>query len=302
MGPSAKRERRVAEGLDLLASWLLDLAHDGWGRHDLSELETLSRRLVDAQLPGLARSVRALRDDAHDPLEVARRIGELHLLVRSYRTLGPDDVLRPDLERKLGFIRRKATVLAEGARVRDRWYVLGSVETEPDDEGITARRTWLLGLGTGTYGLILEYAAPMADLPTGLEAGSSADGELAFYPSATPLRAVFDGELDRFEPHENAPLIRWGRTLEAVWEERRARLLTNPWSGARACGLCDMRVIETDRIHLVAPSGLALGLDGEDGAWCLASAAGAPGLVFGELWGPSFIPMLMVGPEGWVAR
>jgi hypothetical protein len=59
-----------------------------------------------------------------------------------------------------------------------------------DQDRIRTRRTWLRGLRTGRFALVLSFAATGQPLDASLTVGTEADADLAFYPGAVPLRAL----------------------------------------------------------------------------------------------------------------
>ena len=75
-----------------------------------------------------------------------------------------------------------------GPRVRDRWQVLGQVDS--DDGALMSRRIWLRGADTGRFALLLSFAAPGQTLQSDVLPGTEMDADLCFYPGAYPMRAL----------------------------------------------------------------------------------------------------------------
>ena len=191
----ARREERVAAGLDELELWAADLVRQGLASAQTrppSFWEGMAARLVDAQAGGAARLVRELGriPSSGDgwPGRMLEALGQLRLLTEAHRRLDtlPEPV-REDVRAALGWTRKQEEVLALGA-VRDRWQVLGRRVDE--EERLRMQRTWLRGEATGRDALVLVFAHGREPLDTTLEPGTVLDAEVGFHPGSRPLRAV----------------------------------------------------------------------------------------------------------------
>ena len=193
---AAQRRDRVAAGLADLDVWLCDQVRTGLAQADRSfaAFESVAARMVDAQVPGVASTLRQLprnvvgREDW--PAILLREYARLHLLATAHRFL---DELEPALAASarthLGYPVTAESVRTEPA-VRDHWMVLGLRVTE--EEGLHTRRVWLRGRMSGRWALILDHSfgtpAFPADLPV---PGSMVDAEVHFYPGSAQLRALW---------------------------------------------------------------------------------------------------------------
>lgn len=280
---------------------MIDLARDGLGARvdDLEGFESMARRLVDAQAPGLARWVRSLAGARQEPLVLARRLGALHLLLESYARIDAlPEGLAADVRGLIGFTTQKRDVLASGERVKDRWWVLGS-QVEGEDE-LTARRTWLLGERTGRMGMILDFAPPGGALSVGLPPGDAFDVEVAFYPSASPSRCLLvpDGE-EGPKPvgRGSSPALgAWLLPLLEVWEQRRRALSRQPWLLRLGVGLADLTPVRLDEGRFGVRCGaggplLRLRATREAVYGLVAVGGGGPVGVFGELEDDHLVPL-----------
>ena len=205
---ASQREAKVATGLDDLDRWLRDLI-----RHGLADAQSKpyafwdgpAARLVDAQAPGAARLVRGLAppSGADWAERLLARMGRIHLLIEGYRRLESlPEGTQADIRAVLGFTVKEDEVLA-GASVRDHWLVVGqSVEEE---DRLRVQRTWLHGRETGRDALVLQFAHAAQPMDTGLVPGISLDADLAFYPSAFPLRALVKTRHDVPHPLTDLP-------------------------------------------------------------------------------------------------
>lgn len=190
-GTESVRHMRVAAGLAELERWLADQVRQGLAGAAEGDWDGLAKRLIDAQAPGVAGIVsRLARVRAADgwPGRLLEEYSLLNLLAVAYRqrTELPADLAQTVLMR-VGFPVTREEVLA-GPVTRDRWDVLGSRDEEQDR--LAARRVWLRGRRTGRAALILSFAPPGQALDASLVTGTTIDADLAFYPGASPLRAL----------------------------------------------------------------------------------------------------------------
>ncbi len=190
-GVESVRHTRVAAGLAELERWLADQVRQGLAGAAEGDWDGLAKRLIDAQAPGVAGIVsRLARVRARDgwPGRLLEEYALLNLLAVAYwqRAELPADLAQTVLMR-VGFPVTREEVLA-GPLTRDRWDVLGSRDEEQDR--LAARRVWLRGRRTGRAALILSFAPPGQALDASLVTGTTIDADLAFYPGASPLRAL----------------------------------------------------------------------------------------------------------------
>jgi hypothetical protein len=192
----AQRRARVAAGLADLDIWLCDQVRTGLAQADrtFGAFESVAARMVDAQAPGIATTLRQLprnvagREDW--PAILLREYARLHLLAAAHQRL--DDLapaLAASVRTHIGYPVTVESVREQPA-VRDHWMVLGLRITE--EERLYTRRAWLLGRRTGRWALLIDhsFATPVfpADMPV---PGSTVEAELHFYPAAAPLRALW---------------------------------------------------------------------------------------------------------------
>ncbi|MFC7381552.1 SWIM zinc finger family protein [Sphaerisporangium rhizosphaerae] len=225
---AVQRERRVAAGLSELERWLADQIGQGLAgarKSAPAQWEELTRRLVDAQAPGVAGVVSRLPRVLAEEDWPARLLGEyglLHLLAVGYRR-APElpAPLRDTVRSRVGFPTSREEVLA-GAAVRDHWHVLGSRDEEQDR--LVSRRVWLRGRTSGRSALVLSFAPPGQALDASLVTGTVMDAELAFYPGAAPLRALV---AVRHQAAPSGPPP--GTGARAALDELAAALAADPW-------------------------------------------------------------------------
>lgn len=224
------REKKVKAGLEALSLWLKDLLRDGIAQAQSkphSFWESQAARLVDAQAPGLARMVRELAEipasGADWPSRLLEKMGLIHLLIEGYsRQDSLSEATRADVRNYVGWNLDQAEILARSG-VADTWNVLGQyLETQ---DRLRIRRTWLMG-DSGKPALILDFAHGSQPFDSTLAVGTRFTGELAFYPSGFPLRALIRSRDSKTEMLESPPTH---PNLEAALSSYGKALSCQPW-------------------------------------------------------------------------
>jgi hypothetical protein len=187
---SEARELAVQGGVVGLREWLADIARRGIAElagRDRAWWESIIRRMVDAQAPGLAGALEDLAavvfsGGANWAERAADRIGGLHLLA----TLAPNpppelaDVVRM----RLGFTVSEQEVRAKPGWI-DSWVVL--LRKDEDNGQVHTTRQWVWGRARREWVIVLRHAAgsvpPGPALPNG-----EFTGELHPYPGGAPRR------------------------------------------------------------------------------------------------------------------
>jgi hypothetical protein len=243
-------------GLAELDRWLEDRLRTGLADASLARYATwdeLAARLVDARAGALANRVRRLAGlvgagpDWH--ADVLAEMGVLHLVAQAGRRLGelPGE-LADAVATAAGWQVRQADVLA-GVPETDAWVVAGRSDTREDR--IEVRRTWLRGVSTGRWAMVLSFAAYRQSLDASLAVGTVVHADVHRYPGGS-LRVLLGAS--HGEPAPGAvPLV---TTLEDACAEIGAMVVAEPW------------VERLPAAVLAAPSLL-------DGRWVLADASGS---------------------------
>ncbi len=198
------REAAVLAGLDDLERWIGDLLEQGLASFPATAAKACraaAQRLVDAKAPGLA----ALVDDlprrlftVHEtqrPALMIRELGQLTLAAQAYRRLESLPApLQADVRRLIGWSPRREDLLTDPAagRAAGAWTVVAArSEVQPDN--LRRVETWLFGGAAEAPGFaVLVDFYPVSAGQAGLtfRPGEAFSGELVFYPSAAPLRAI----------------------------------------------------------------------------------------------------------------
>lgn len=188
-----KKEERLADGVELLRTNLLDMAREGLASstvRDRSTWESLQRRMVDCQAPGLASALRHVGDRLLHHPEVdtllAWELGRLYLLTECHAKRDPlDEPTAAEIAELLG-----AGPTAEEVRalptVEDRWFVAGRNVSERDRLLISV--SWLLGTTTGRWAKVLRFAHLPATLAEPWPLGSTVEVGLSYHPGLLPMR------------------------------------------------------------------------------------------------------------------
>ncbi|WP_143306338.1 SWIM zinc finger family protein [Chitinophaga vietnamensis] len=190
------RQQKVSEGAAELLLWIKDIIRNGLlgiPEKDGAFWENMARRMVDAQAAGLANMVRELGNipfyrEGWQSLFLDQLL-RIYLTIQGYQHIDQlPEALQQDIRSLIGFTQQQDE-LRDQAGISDTWQVLGKQVTEEDR--LITERYWLYGVHTRRAALILQFYVrnqPATMLP--LTPGSSIRGELVFFPSAVPLRAI----------------------------------------------------------------------------------------------------------------
>jgi hypothetical protein len=292
---AAQRAERVAVGLGELQTWLRDQVTAGLtaapagGRQGAAQAQ-LAARMVDAQAPGVASTLRRLAElpgSGPDwPARLLAEYGLLHLLATAHGRLAAlPSGLAAVIRSRVGYTTARADVLTRPP-VTDKWLVL-AVRDLPD-EPLPARRIWLRGGRTGRFASLLLFAPNgifrlYAD--AALTPGTQVHADLHFYPGQPPLRALTG---TRYAAPEPVPAPGPAGDAAALLDTWAAALAQDPWLTTWPALLSGTVTHTADQWHLVDHEGIALPLLPEGvSLWpLLAISAGAPVTVAGE-WTPN---------------
>ncbi|CAM2954520.1 SWIM zinc finger family protein [Prescottella defluvii] len=289
-----RRLERISAGLDELDRWLTDRIVAGLGSvaHDTAAYDAIAARMVDAQAPGVAASLRALpalvATDPDWPAPLLAAYGRLHLLIRAFRDRDRlPEPLNRSVQTHLGIPVRADEVRAQPA-VRDRWQVLAVRAAE---EGrLVARRTWLRGRDSGRWALLLDFAHGSAQFSTAAKIpGTIVDADVHYYPGAAPLRAHLGTQHCAPEPFTTLP----GATdPAAALDGYTAALAGDPWIRSWPMLLADVApTVTAGTWHVVDRAGRALPVGDDTARWqLLAVSGGHPVTVCGDWDGTALQP------------
>jgi len=189
--PNSKRIDNMTLGADEVIVWLADIVNSGiTSLYNQPEefWDSISKRMVDAQLSGISSRLKHLRNAIHEEEEeyIINLVCEMYLLAKSITKL--DDFA---LEAQLSFLKAGGynitkKQLVGASRIQDEWLILGVVKGE--EERIKYRRTWIQGTKSKFMGLILDYAWGKQDFMQNWQAGRTFVGDVRVYPGAYKMR------------------------------------------------------------------------------------------------------------------
>jgi hypothetical protein len=302
-----KRLARVLAGVEALELWLADLVRTGLASVPMGDAtwNTQAARLVDAQAPGLAARVRRLgaipRSGPDWGEHLAEGLGQLALLTQATRRLEALPApLAADVRAAVGWTLEKDEVAATGERVSDQWAITGQVVEE--DDRFRVERSWLRGVGTGRDALVLQFAVGPARFPETLLPGTVLDAELAFWPSAHPLRAAVFARHGEMKPLAQ-PLGNAGDIGDLL--ERYARALARqPWIERFPVVLSGIvPALEGEasvgQFQVIDAGGRALALAKKHHWKLFALSGGHPIDLFGEWNGRTLLPLAALAEGGY---
>ncbi|WP_354267359.1 SWIM zinc finger family protein [Bradyrhizobium ottawaense] len=266
-------ERAIFDALDALDQWIGDqlrMGLSGFIDDATARCRRIAARLVDGKAAVLAGRIdelpsRLLALSAGDrPRGAVVELGKLVLLARAFRATPRNTAIR----RAVAASETRETVLADpdALRVDADWEVLAEqVQTRRD--GLVSQTTWLLNLAAAgpRFAMLLDFFPASAGRRGSVfTPGERFHGELVFYPSAQPLRAL----LVRARRHARdaaAGMARAGwHTLRGVDATVAGRALGDRHSAAAAARAHRARRCRT---HMVAigrwPRDAAGGLRGQ---------------------------------------
>ncbi|SFG45015.1 SWIM zinc finger family protein [Methylobacterium gossipiicola] len=280
------RDDRVAAALEELDLWLRDLMRRGLASaraEPYAFWDRMAGRLVDGQVPGLARRVRALPGLAATAAQpgaprpdaaLGLALGRLALLLAAARRR---EALDPEQAAGVGAA-LGLPVTAEAMAARpdraDTWAVLAhGVEAEG---GLTARSVWLAGRASGALAQVIDYGAAGSPLPPVPVAGQDFHGALAFHPGDPPLRALFrEGRAEAAA----APVLPGGGTVAAARDAFAAVLARAPWTESWPVCLAGVRLGRLAARAGVAETTPAFAVGDATGCLALRADPRLPGLL-----------------------
>lgn len=299
-----KRRQTIETGLDEFELWLQDVIRQGLvkaAERQMDSWSTMAARLVDCQAPGLAGYVRAMHgclgQGADWPARFLGIAGRANLAIQAFRrweSLTPE--LQADLRSFCGWSLDQVEVLQSGERCPGDWQVLGQATV--DRGQFEEQRTWLQATADGRFALLLSFVAGSQTQVLTLAPGSAFTGELVYYPSAAPERAILPSPPENPRPLET---MRPVATVSEALGQLAEAVARCPWTKRRPVAIDAMRLARRgERWLLVDRGGASLSLHSAfQRPWHLAAlAARDPVAIFGELSADGLLPLACQSPEG----
>lgn len=202
----AARNKKIAEGLDLLEQWLKDVIRNGLakGLEGKSEIaksaHEMSLRMTDSQAPGLSKRLARLSDmcqpfnvneDSYYP--ILKELSQLYMLVQSYRQVEsmPAD-WQIELKRLIGFNDSREEILAKDG-VSDDWLIVDDASSFDENSKLTTHMYIAYGLKSQILTFILVYVPKNTTASEVYMVGEIYSGTMHFYPGVSEQkRALFE--------------------------------------------------------------------------------------------------------------
>jgi hypothetical protein len=228
-------ERAILDALDALEQWIGDQLRMGLSSFiddATARCRRIAARLVDGKAAVLAGRIdelpaRLLALPAGDrPRGAVVELGKLVLLARAFRASPRDAAIR----RAVAASETRVTMLADAQalRIDALWEVLAE-QTQTRRDGLVSQTTWLLNLAAAgpRFAMLLDFFPASAGRRGSVfTPGERFHGELVFYPSRQPLRAV----LVRRNAMEETVIPEWPEPDQTLADALTRPLLAEPWT------------------------------------------------------------------------
>ena len=294
----SKRTKLADAGIASLERWLQDFARIGLAGAQsapASFWNDQSARMVDSQLPGVARLIREMaslpgsRPDWADILLL--RLARLHLLANAYDKLDTlPEGTRQDVYALLGWSINQEELLASSEGIHDHWLVLHSHTALDEKTNLRTQTNWLWGQNEARIALSLNFAHQSQAMEASLTHGLILDGRLVFFPGTYLMRAIFKDK--RIVNESITP--QGFHTINEFLEQYASALGGNPWLEIYPAILQEVIPVQTKANWMLRDShGFALPLPASyPAAWELfALGGGGPLTIFGTWDGFTFTPL-----------
>lgn len=244
----------VMAGAAELELWLKDLVRIGFLElvsKPQVEFEKVAARMVDAKAPGLAGWVKAFgklqyQDQQEWQQHALVLVGKLFLLVRTlqnYENLSP--LWQHTIRNLAGWSQSSKELLADAdaETVKDDWLVVGQ-EIEVTNDDVIIQRNWLVGIDTNRSALILNFGTKFSPIENNVVPGTVVQGELAFFPSVLPQRAVLKMQRKVLTAFEKLPS--GFNSFKEINEFKITQLKINPWANDLIVLIHKVRMINSN--------------------------------------------------------
>ena len=293
---AAKRLSKVTVGMEDLEVWLRDLVSNGLAAaqgQPYSFWDDTAARLVDAQASGVARLIKEMGSISHSGTgwqeRLLSQLGRVYFLIESFKRLETLPMpLQADIRTQIGFSQNQQELLTQEG-IEDSWLILG--QSLAKEDRLQIQRNWLWGKQTQQKALIINFAHGSQLLDNSLVPGSCINGELVFFESAYPLRAIIKTRQDNVTEVDTMPGY---SNLSNMIQEYSQALAKNPWIEKFPAAACKVIPIkQNDNWFLRDEDKRLLPLKSRlNKNWqLLALSGGYPMDIFGEWDGELFLPL-----------
>jgi hypothetical protein len=295
--PRDERLEALAPAFRDLEIWLLDTIQSGLATlaGDKTTLQNTAARANDGKMTSIARQLRLLAASTeNDPSffeKTLERLADFYLAAQTFHRRDViSDSLKYDLMSVAGVRIQKNFILQIGETIRDSWVVLG--QTQFAEENLQVRKVWLLGQKTARFALILDYAMENQPFLDDWLTGFVLEGELAFYPSGHPQRAVLKHlELTDKIPSKAAEGFSEFSKMGASFAKA---LGQQPWLAEFPTILTDCRIVfQKNKFFLLDSADFQTDFAGDlDFGWQLLATSGGQKMSIFGIWNGLFFEPL----------
>jgi hypothetical protein len=244
----AATDASITAGMDELQQWLGDQLQTGIATfiREISErCRQIAARMVDAKAANLASRLDELPAKIlsyplqQQPQLVLKEMGQLVLLTEAWLT-DKDDA---DVRRAIATAESREQLLAQadGLCKQGIWQTVGeNVFTRRD--GLISHATWLLKMDEAEpcFALLQDYYPIGAGRrEAGLNLGRQIEGEMVYYPSRFPLRAV----IQAYRVHDSTALNSPRHEGVELHQAHLHHLTRLPWAEVTPCLLGQGRIL-----------------------------------------------------------
>lgn len=225
------RLKRVEDGVSELRLWIKDIIRNGLigiPSKDFMFFENMTRRMVDAQAPGLSSMIRSLAEinfyaDGWQSQFLDQLI-RIYLVIEGFSRMDElPDHLREEVKSLIGFSQNQEELKKEDG-LRDNWFVLAKRVTK--EENLTTERNWLVGEQSKKFALILQFYVKGQFPELNLLPGSVIDAELVFFKGANTSRALVKNQYGM----KTTSVITGQNTWRQVLFTLTTQHAVNPWA------------------------------------------------------------------------
>jgi hypothetical protein len=292
---SSSRLDDMKQGALELEIWLKDLLGRGLAGTEALDTDNwafISKKMVDAKLGSIGRKMRILAsqtntDNWHE--KVLREISLWHLAAGGLLNFEKLDTLTQlDILQYAG-ANVKKDLLAEEPGITDNWQIIGVSQTV--EENLTARKTWLYGLTSEKFAMVLDFAFGSQPFEVVYKAGTSMEACVVFYPGHANVRGIVS---QRESMLEDILPVKGFDSIKDFHKYYSQLLSQNPWTGIILVAINRASPVEIEgKWYLSDKEGKALPLhvEGLAGWKLLSISAGQAFTLFGEWDGNQILPL-----------
>jgi len=300
-----QREGRIQTGIESLNRWMSDFIRQGLAGLNATGddlFEEQAKRLIDAQVPGLANRVRRMgelvRSTVHWPEELLASLGRLELLLSAYRRLPelPEN-LQAEIRQAVGWTVSAQELESQGVPVSGQWLVVGQRDEEEDR--LRSRRTWLQGVSDRQLVLILQFAPGQQPFPQNWLVGTTFHATLTRYPGVLQQRGKLAEQQSL--PESFTGDLAGMASLEEMLTQHAQALSLFPWCISSPVTLKQVTIVPHEQRWWVRDrDGRGVPIQTREPWRLLAASGGHPVDLFGEWTGDTFLPMTLIAQREFI--